>query len=469
MTKGMQGPALLAQESLYVGIDVGKARHVAGFLSPTFLQRHTRFDGCPVLAFEQSREGFQSLVERIRAYVPLEQAFVLMEKTGHYHKALEQYLLDLDVTVYLIHVQTRPKGMLKTDKRDALSLANHLYNQLEKGVQVTSGLQQVRQAIPPTEAAVRLRSLMRHRYELSHEMTRRKNKLVAICDELFPELSRVFTDPNSLSALEIRKRFPTPQDVAHASWEELRAVRFGRYPSEAQLIERTLAHHSIGITVPERQQGLILEQRQLMAELHLFQQHMQELETEIGTIMAHSREGQIITSIPGIGPIQGATILAAIGHIDNFASAAALKSYCGWAPTLVQSGKTLDHAQLTRQGNRTMKQMMFLIVGHAIQLDCEWARIYQRLVPLKCVYDERKKAYIGKIKVMGRLAGQILTIIFALLKQDADLVRYHKDGPLPAPMLYDLATHQAHRAGQYKALKPPQPPVVLVQSPTKAH
>ena len=38
---------LLPQENLYVGVDVGKFRHVAGFLSRTLLMRHERFEGCP--------------------------------------------------------------------------------------------------------------------------------------------------------------------------------------------------------------------------------------------------------------------------------------------------------------------------------------------------------------------------------------------------------------------------------------
>ena len=113
-------------EPLYIGIDVGKLKHVAGFVSTTLLQRYERFEGCPAFPFEQSRDGF-------RAYTPLESCYVLMEQTGHYHKSLEQYLLDLDISVYIMHVQRRPTGMIKTDKRDALGLANHLYNQLETG------------------------------------------------------------------------------------------------------------------------------------------------------------------------------------------------------------------------------------------------------------------------------------------------------------------------------------------------
>src|SRR5579864_8117400 len=99
---------MLANESLYVGIDVGKLEHVAGFVSNTLIKRHERFEACPVLKFEQSREGFRQLIDRIQGFCPLEQCYVLLEKTGHYHKALEQYLLELDISVYIMHVQERP-------------------------------------------------------------------------------------------------------------------------------------------------------------------------------------------------------------------------------------------------------------------------------------------------------------------------------------------------------------------------
>lgn len=126
----------LAHDTLYVGVDVGKRAHVAGFLSATLLSRHQRFEHCPALAFDNSREGFRSLVERIQTYVPLTQVQALLEVTGHYHRALLQYLQELAIPVYIIHVQKRQEGLLKTAKRDALGLANLLYNQLEKGIQV---------------------------------------------------------------------------------------------------------------------------------------------------------------------------------------------------------------------------------------------------------------------------------------------------------------------------------------------
>src|SRR5262249_32408477 len=201
LQSGTADVPLFRPESLYVGIDVGKYTHVAGFVSATLLERHSHFEGCPAFAFEQSREGFRRLVDRLQTYTQLEQVFVLLEKTGHYHQALVQYLLKLDQAVYLIDVQRRPSGLLKTDKRDALALANHLYNQLELGAQVSTKAQLVRRAVPPTEAAALLRGLIRHSYELVREATQRKNKLTAICDEHLPESAQVFPDPNRPVAL----------------------------------------------------------------------------------------------------------------------------------------------------------------------------------------------------------------------------------------------------------------------------
>lgn len=85
-----------------------------------------------------------------------------MEQADHYPRNLLQYLLEYDLPVYVMQVQSREFGMLKTDKRDALGLANHLYNQLALGVQVANKIQVVRRAVPPLEVAAQLKGLMRH-------------------------------------------------------------------------------------------------------------------------------------------------------------------------------------------------------------------------------------------------------------------------------------------------------------------
>ncbi len=458
---------MLTYETLYVGVDIGKQTHVAGFLSATLLARYQRFENCPALSFANSREGFRSLIDRINAYVPLTQVYVVMEVTGHYHRALLEYLQELDMTVYVMHVQKRQVGMLKTDKRDALSLANHLYSQLELGAQVVDKLQAVRRLAPPTEAAAQLKGMVRHRYELIAESTQRKNKLIAISDEIFPELTQVMKDPNLPSALALRKRFPTPAAIATASLSALQAARIGHHPSDAKLLElQRLAGQSIGTKDSARLRGLIFEQEQLIEEIELILKHLEKLEGEMTQIVKNSREGQILTSIPGIGPIPAATILAMIGTIANFGRPSQLKAYFGWAPTVKQSGSTLDSARLSPRGTRQMKQMMYLIVWTAVKMDCEWARIYERLVPIKCRYDERTRRYVGRGKVIGRIAGQMISVIYALLKKDQETLSKLSPGTKPPdPVLYDPEVHRQHRSGQYRSSSPGEKPSKLIQLP----
>lgn len=95
-----------------------------------------------------------------------------------------------------------------------------------------------------------------------------------------------------------------------------------------------------------------------MAELKLLEEHLVQLEAEIVQIVEHSREGKILTSITGIGPMAAAMLIATIGNIANFERAGQLKSYFGWAPKIAQSGRTLDWARLTPRGVRQMKWTM---------------------------------------------------------------------------------------------------------------
>lgn len=93
-------------------------------------------------------------------------------------------------------------------------------------------------------AAAQIRGLIR-------ESTQRKNKLTAMCDEVFPELTRVVKDQNSLFALVLRERFPTPQAAAAASFATLQEIGGStRSLSDARLLERQdLVAQSIGITM----------------------------------------------------------------------------------------------------------------------------------------------------------------------------------------------------------------------------
>jgi hypothetical protein len=310
---------------------------------------------------------------------------------------------------------------------------------------------------------------MGHRYELVHECTRRKNKLIGLCDQLFPEFVQVLHDPTTTTALRVRERYPTAAAAATADLDELCAVKGPFRPSRQQVAHlQALAAQSIGVRDSPRLESLIFEQDQLIHELQLLQQHLDALEAKEEQILEASREGHILRSIPGIGVHAAAAILAAIGNIDNFPTAAALKAYFGWAPAIRQSGVSVNSATLTRAGERTMKSMMFLVAMNAVQEPGPWSDLYHRLVERTCTYDERRRDYSGKKRVLGRIAGQLISIIYGLLRTDVELrARTAAHELLPEPQLYDPAIHHAHQTGGYRSMKQQPRPARIVQLPRR--
>jgi transposase len=70
--------------------------------------------------------------------------------------------------------------------------------------------------------------------------------------------------------------------------------------------------------------------------------------------------GELLASMPGIGPRTGARILAEIGDGTAFAGGGKLAAYAGLAPVSRQSGKSLDSESRSRRGNHRLKNAMFL-------------------------------------------------------------------------------------------------------------
>ncbi|GCE14164.1 IS110 family transposase [Tengunoibacter tsumagoiensis] len=435
------------KERLYVGIDIAKSKHVAGFLSAPLLASRQKFNNCPSFSFQNTREGFEFLVSRMADQAPLAMCLVIVENTGHYGRALIQYLRAHHIEIYSIHAAKR-LSKNKTDRSDALNLANILYNQEELKVQASDAQLEAHRYEEATATAAQLAVLAQRRQELTQGITKIRNKLTAICDELFPEFVTVIKDPNLPTALAIRHQYPTAAHVAAASVDDLLALRSARTkkpgrPTLQRLVD--VAKFSVGNVDEFRIRGLIIEQRQLIEELRLANQHADELDRDIAAILAESREGAILMSIDGIGPTHAASIIAAIGNINNFESASKLRGYFGWSPRWTQTGTTIDSATLDKGGNNMLKSTMYLVAMVAIKNDTEWKAIYDRLVPIKCRYDDRKKTYSGKIKVLGRIAGQIVGVIYSLLKRDSDYLARLEPGQsasASAPVLYSREVHR---------------------------
>lgn len=101
-----------------------------------------------------------------------------------------------------------------------------------------------------------------------------------------------------------------------------------------------------------------------------------------------------------------------------------------------------------------MKQMMYLIVSGLISRDTEWAKLYERLAQAKCPVNPHTGERSGKIRIIGRVAGQLIETMYALLKTDAEVLSKFPQGKEPPPpLLYDPERHRRHRQGHYEPLK----------------
>ncbi len=69
--------------------------------------------------------------------------------------------------------------------------------------------------------------------------------------------------------------------------------------------------------------------------------------------------GELLSTLPGIGPRTGSRILAEIGDGTRFADGARLASYAGVAPVTRQSGKSINGESQRRRGNQRLKNAMF--------------------------------------------------------------------------------------------------------------
>jgi transposase len=423
------------------GIDIGNEKHVAARRNAT-TPVHYRKRRNDLLTFTNDAEGFAMLLSDIREHGGPESCIVLIEPTGHYSFTLRWFLRRHHVTVYVIQPKAK-YGKHKNDKRDARALADISYNQLVLHAIPADEREHIHSRLPPIEIARQVRGLVYRLCEREKRQTQLANKLQAITNQLFPEKRQIYKSAHSPSAIALAEQYPTPHDVARASLDDLCATRLRHQPSRAELAQlQELARVSVGLTEPITVSRLIFEQHQIIEELRLLNRHIEQIKARIMPLLDESREAQILMSFPGVSYTNAAILLASIGNFENFETYGDLCGLAGWRPFQSQTGTTKDSSNVKKTGNMLLKRTMSLIVYVACRYDPTWKALYQRLVKRKCHYDANKKEFVGKSKVVGRVAGQMLRVMFRLIKRDYALIARTPEGAeLPPPELYDASRH----------------------------
>ncbi len=114
-----------------------------------------------------------------------------------------------------------------------------------------------------------------------------------------------------------------------------------------------------------------------------------------------------ITSIKGIGNKSASILLSVIGDVSNFPSRKQLDSYFGIVPKVRNSGDTVRHGHISKQGSK---------LGRTTLVQCTLVAI--KYSPYLRSYYERLKSKKGSGKAIIATARKLLGTIYLLLSED---------------------------------------------------
>ncbi|HWQ47875.1 MAG TPA: IS110 family transposase [Methanosarcina sp.] len=121
-----------------------------------------------------------------------------------------------------------------------------------------------------------------------------------------------------------------------------------------------------------------------------------------------SHEMDILMSVPGIGELGAAVLLAEIGDFKDFSSGDKLASWLGIVPNVYQSADKYHNGRITKRGSKVARWILTQIANAAAR---------KKNSKLKEFYN-RKKNSIGHAKAIIALARKIATIIWHLITND---------------------------------------------------
>lgn len=147
------------------------------------------------------------------------------------------------------------------------------------------------------------------------------------------------------------------------------------------------------------------ERSQLLSQLEHYNRLVKEVDQKITIAMKQDPMSAKLQSIPGIGAIGSAVILAEIGPIERFPSAKKLVSYAGIAPGLYESGRTHHSRGITREGNKFLRWIL-----------CEMTQVHIRKPGPLREFFLRLKEKKGYRKALVATARKLLIGVYFVLK-----------------------------------------------------
>ena len=380
----------------YLGIDIGKNTHVASLVDD---KKKVIFKA---FSFSNSIDGAESLILKLEAFK--NELEVAMEATGHYWLSLYSYLVEKNFTVRVINpiqtdgwrcgVEIRKR---KTDIIDSLLIADLL----RYGDFVDTSLS--------NEDYLSLRNLSRFRSYLISSIGDLKRKTIALLDQVFPEYASSFSNIFGKTSKEILSNFSTPSDFEDINSDDLNtfleSVSKKNYASKKidELSKKASSSFGINFCLD----SFSLQIKILIEQISFIQKQVSDVENEIELLL--EKLNSPITTIPGIGSVNAATILGEIGDIKRFSNPSKLVAYAGLDASVSQSGEyesTYNH--MSKRGSPYLRRALFQSALRAEFCDPVFSDYYQKKI------SEGKHHLVAT----NAVARKLCHTIFAVLTKD---------------------------------------------------
>jgi transposase len=278
----------------------------------------------------------------------------------------------------------------KSDRLDAFVLADSLRTD-----------QHLFHHVRPDDARViRLRELSRTEEDLKQETVRAGHQLRELLVRYFPQMLELCPSVDEAWFWALLERVPMPQNAAKLKPEKVQELlkkhRIRRLTGED--IVKALAvkplHLAPGAAEAASEHALlqIPRLRLLLQQKGAVAERIQKLLNELGEPDPEQpnehRDVKIILSLPGLGRITAATMLAEANEAIQKRDYHALRSYGGVAPITRQTGKSKGVVMMRRSCNTRLKDAFY-----------HWGRVSAQ-------HDERSKKQYARLRASGATHGR---------------------------------------------------------------
>ena len=398
---------------LYVGIDVSSKSNVVYFMLPNG-DKHSNF------SVANSHDGSTQLVKRICSALTsqsLDTVSIGLEATSVYGDNLVYFLReDASLASFnrKIHV-LNPKqvnkfkesynDLSKNDWVDSFVIADCLrFGRINKEVYIGDYHYKA------------LQNLTRARYFAVTNLTKEKQRFMNVLFKKYSTMTqeKVFSDTFSTTALAVYDEFESAEALAYMDLQELTAFIIekgkNRFPDPDAVAKAIQKAARSSYRLPKTVNDSVNQVLSIsITSMKALESQIKEFDKAIAAQM--ELLPNVLISIPGIGPVYSAGIMAEIGDINRFSNQAQLAKYAGLAWTQHQSGNfEAQNTRLIRSGNRFLKYYLCEAAFSLVRCDKEYSDFYH----LK--YKEVNK-YQHK-RALALTARKFVRLVFTLLKDN---------------------------------------------------